>query len=246
MLTEIQKRDIRAHIYKKIGEFRSASLDAYEKQTLNGLLGKMNPFLHGLQGDGTPEDLVRRLMDTAISRSETTRFGQFLEGVAVYVAEYLHNGQKPGTKGLDLDFTRDGVRYFVSIKSSPNWGNADQHRSMKVSFKNAMKVVQQGDRESKVVCVLGCMYGRMGNTNQGDHYRYCGQDFWEFLSGDAELYQEILDVIRNGQSEDFRRARDELLKKMTLEFIAGFCDADHRTIQWDRLLAFNSGARDPN
>ena len=242
MLTEAQKCEIRNHIRTQIADFRAVSLAAYEKQTLNRLLSKMNPFLHGVLGDGTPGDLVRRLMDTAISRSETTRFGEFLEGVAVYVGEYLHGGQKSGVKGIDLEFTREGERFFVSIKSSPNWGNADQHRSMKKSFKDAKTVVRQGADKRPVTCVLGCCYGRMGETDQGDYHRYCGQDFWKFLSDDEELYQLILDVIRNGQSEDFCRARDDLLKRMTIEFIVSFCDADER-ILWDRLLAFNSGSR---
>ena len=28
--------------------------------------------------------------------------------------------------GIDLEFDKDGVRYIVTIKSGPNWGNSSQ------------------------------------------------------------------------------------------------------------------------
>ena len=85
----------------------------------------------------------------------------------------------------------------------------------------------------------------MGENDQGNYFRYCGQDFWEFLSGDPNLYQEILKVIQNGQSEAFRSAREELLDKMTNEFIRDFCAGDGK-VRWDEVLKANSGSRNPN
>ena len=78
-------------------------------------------------------------MDHAITKSEQTQFGKFLEAVAVDVATHLHGGQKSSSRGMDLDFTRKGTRYIVSIKSSPNWGNSGQQESLKKHFKRREK-----------------------------------------------------------------------------------------------------------
>ena len=31
-------------------------------------------------------------------------------------------------------------------------------------------------------------YGRVNKPDRGDYFKYCGQRFWEFISGDTNLY----------------------------------------------------------
>ena len=80
-----------------------------------------------------------------------------------------YGGRKSGIEGIDLEFERDGIRYLVSVKSGPNWGNSSQIKKMRDYFRQARRVLgtNNGTR-GKVVAVNGCCYGRTsGDGDQG-------------------------------------------------------------------------------
>lgn len=52
-------------------------------------------------------------------------FGDFLEGLAIYVTQHTTGGFKSSSQGVDLEFNRDSYRYLVSIKPGTNSGNFD-------------------------------------------------------------------------------------------------------------------------
>lgn len=99
----------------------------------------------------------------------------------------MYGGWKSGIPGIDLEFDHESVRYIVNIKSGPNWGNSSQISKMKSDFKTAQRTLRTSNSKLNIVCVNGCCYGLDNNPDKGDYYKYCGQKFWEFISGNECL-----------------------------------------------------------
>ncbi len=78
-------------------------------------------------------------MDVHISSSEEGIFGDWLEGLAIFINKKVYSGKKSGIIGIDLEFDKDDRRYIVNIKSGPNWGNSSQIAKMVADFKTAKK-----------------------------------------------------------------------------------------------------------
>lgn len=75
--------------------------------------------------------------------------------------------------------------------------------------------------------------------------KLAGQAFWEFLSGDADLYRRIIVPIgfrAKERNEEFAIEYAKVLNRFTEQFIADFCNPDG-SIDWDKLLTFNSGKK---
>jgi hypothetical protein len=144
-----------------------------------------------------------------------------------------------------LEFTKKGVTYIVSIKPGPNLGNASQIRRMVDDFRKAKPILQTNIGRLNVVAVNGCCYGRLTNEDRGDYLIVAGQAFWEFLSGDPDLYRRIIVPIGHKakeRNEEFAAEYAKVLNRFTEQFIADFCNPDG-SIDWDTLLTFNSGKR---
>ncbi len=90
---------------------------------------------------------------------------------------------------------------------------------------------------------MGTCYGRKRFRDRGFYQIITGQRFWYFLSDDASLYTNIIEPIGHDaqrHNEDFQQKRVALETRFTVEFANEFCRADY-TIDWDKLVAFNSG-----
>ena len=155
-MTGITIEEITKYVDEHIGEFHDAKLKKIKKQKLEDLLERKNPYLFKTKNILTSEEFIRSALEAHVSSQEETMFGNFLEKLAIYVCEKTYGGQKSGSKGIDLDFNKDGKRYVVSIKSGPNWGNSRQIKKMQDDFKSVKHIIGS----DKVVAINGCCYGR--------------------------------------------------------------------------------------
>lgn len=89
----------------------------------------------------TSQDIVKGILDAHLSSQEETIFGEFLEGLSIFINNMVYGGTKSSAVGIDLEFEKDGIKYIVSIKSGPNWGNSQQVTKMKEDFNKAKKVL---------------------------------------------------------------------------------------------------------
>lgn len=248
-MTEAQLDKVRNFIADNIGKFHAGVLAKVRDPkniNLDILLSRFNPYLYKAKALENAHEFVKRLLEDKLRRSEGTQFGQLLENIAVFVGGMLYDGRKSAGKSVDLEFTRDGKHFVVSVKSGPNWGNRSQHASMESDFRTAKKIAGQGGMGGDKIFVVGSCYGRKGNQNQASHIRYCGQEFWRFLSGDDDLYLKIIEPLGHQaakRNDEFNTAYDQLLNKLTQEFANRFC-VDGR-IQWERLVEFNSAREKP-
>ncbi|MFN6960895.1 MAG: PmeII family type II restriction endonuclease [Rhodocyclaceae bacterium] len=189
-------------IEKNIPDFHRKRIERLAGLRLREVLRRKNPYLFKAKNIESASDLVKQLLDAHLSSQEETIFGDFLETLAIYVCQETYGGHKSAAKGIDLEFACDEVRYLVSIKSGPNWGNSSQINKLRDYFRQARKIV---GRQQHVVCVNGCCYGR-GDKDYGDYLKLCGQSFWSLISGNDSMYQEIIEPLGHRAKEKTRNS----------------------------------------
>jgi len=194
------------------------------------------------KNQNTAQDLVKTILDAHLSSQEEGIFGSFLEELAVYICGKVYGGRKSSSEGIDLDFLQNETTYIVSIKSGPNWGNSRQIARMKDDFKRAKRILGTNTSSKKVIAVNGCCYGKDDNPDKGDYLKLCGQRFWEFISGDENLYTDIIEPLGHKAKEKndtFAVEYAKVINRFTLEFATEYCDSDG-SILWGKLVKFNS------
>ena len=244
-MRNITLADVRQYVEDNIGTFHEKRLDSLNNLRLKQILRRKNPYLFSTKDLQTSEAIVRKLADAHISSSEESILGDWLEGLARFINEKEFGGMKSGIPGIDLEFNRNNIRYIVTIKSGPNWGNSSQIARMKDDFKRAKQTLRTSNSGLYVIAVNGCCYGRQRTPDRGDYYKYCGQDFWEFISGDSNLYKDIIEPLGHRakeHNEDFNQSYAKVINKFTQAFSQEFCKSDG-SIDWEKLVAFNSGRK---
>ena len=237
----IKIEEVGQYVEQNIGSFHKGRLDSIKKLKLNNILLRKNPYLFKAKNILLAQDLVRILLDAYLSSQEETIFGNFLEGLAVFINQRAFNGWKSATQGIDLEFNNDSIRYIVAIKSGPNWGNSSQIRKMQDDFRKAKQTIRTSNSDLHVVAVNGCCYGRNTKPDKGDYYKYCGQKFWKFISGNNDLYLKIirpLGYTAREKNDEFQEEYAQIVNKFTLELSETFVTDGE--INWDALVRFNS------
>ncbi len=237
----IKQFEVIQYVEDNIGFFHISRLQSMNALKLKGILKKKNPYLFKAKNILKAQDLVEGLLSAHLSSSEEGIFGTFLEGLAIYICGKTYDGWKSGIPGIDLEFNKEGIRYIVSIKSGPNWGNSRQIAQLKNSFKSAKVIIRTNNSKLNVVAVNGCCYGKEGKFDKGDYYKYCGQKFWEFISGSKSLYRDIIEPLgykAKEKNEEYLQAYSVIVNKFTSEFSADF--VTNGLINWEKIVEFNS------
>lgn len=243
-MAKITKQALTAFIEKNIPQFHEKRLQSLRELKLERILTRKNPYLFKAKHIETAPDLVKQLLDAHLSSQEETIFGDFLESLAIHVCGQVYRGRKSNAEGIDLEFDRDGIRYIVSIKSGPNWGNASQIKKMREHFKQARRIYGQ---KKHLIAVNGCCYGRDSRPEKGDYQKLCGQAFWELVSGDQNMYHEIIEPLGHEakkRNEEFTEAYAKVINLFNAGFIKNFCMEDG-AIDWPELVSFNSSKVKP-
>lgn len=247
---EYIKREVLTAFYDK-------RFEKLEELKLKSVLKRKNPYLFKAKNIGCAGDFVKSIVDAFLSSQEETIFGNLLEGFAIYVAQTLYGGFKSEFASVDLEFIRNGVYYIVGIKSGTSWGNSDQISKMKDNFKKAKKKLREQGVTSEIVAVNGCMYGKDNKPLKNKrtlkdktvvdeepdkvYFKYAGQAFWNFLSDDDNLYQQIIvpiDEEAKKKDELFKSTYDAKVNEMTADFMRYFIKSNQ--IDWVKLLDYVS------
>jgi len=237
----IKIEEVGQYVEQNIGSFHKGRLDSIRRLRLSGILLRKNPYLFKARNILLAQDLVKILLDAYLSSQEETIFGNFLEALAIFVNQKVYSGWKSSTQGIDLEFNKDSIRYIVAIKSGPNWGNSSQIRKMQDDFRKAKQTIRTSNSKLHVVAVNGCCYGRNNKKDKGDYFKYCGQKFWEFISGNNALYLKIIKPLgysAREKNDEFQDEYAQIVNKFTLEFSEKF--VVNGDIDWDSLVRFNS------
>lgn len=246
-MAKLKLEDVKKYVEQNIDSFHVKRLENLKDLKLTRILVRKNPYLFKAKNTLTAHDLVKNLLDAHLSSQEETIFGEFLEGLSIFICGKVFKGKKSGIVGIDLEFEKNNVKYLVTIKSGPNWGNSSQINKMKEDFRRAKKTLRTNTSMKNIVCVNGCCYGRDNQPDKGEYLKLCGQRFWEFISGDNNLYTSIIDPLGHQakvKNEEFILAYSQLINNFTLEFSQDFCV--NGIIDWQNLVKFNSSIKKEN
>lgn len=241
-MNQLNLTDVTQYVEENIGTFHQKRIERLNKLKLKTVLKKKNPYLFKAKHLLTANEIVQGIADAYISSGEETIFGDWLEGLAIFINQKVYGGWKSGILNIDLEFDKDNVRYIVNIKSGPNWGNSSQISKMKSDFKTAQRTLRTSNSNLMVVSINGCCYGIDNRPDKGDYFKYCGQVFWEFVSGTKDLYIEIIEPLGHKSKErndEFMESYSNMINKFTRDFIKDFCKSNGE-INWIKLVEFNS------
>lgn len=241
------KSKIAAFIEKNIPIFHQRRLESLTGLELDKVLMRKNPYLFKAKNLNTADGLVKAILDAHLSSQEETIFDAFLENVAIHASSIALGGIKSSTEGIDLEFTQSDARYIISIKSGPNWGNSSQIKKIKENFRKAKIVLRQNGAVKNVIAVNGCCYGRDNKPDKGDYFKFCGEKFWTLISGDANLYLDLIEPLGNKaklRNEEFQIEYDKVTNRFTKLFLEKYCLPDG-SMDWGKIVKFNSAAAKP-
>lgn len=241
-MKSITQQEITDYVETNIQDFHQKRLDRLQTLKLIDVVKQKNPYLFKSKNINTAQDFVKTILDARLSSQEETIFGGFLEGLAIFVCSKVYGGQKSSAEGIDLEFEKDNIRYIVSIKSGPNWGNSSQVKKLRDNFRQAKRILGTNRLSTNVIAVNGCCYGKDGTPDKGDYLKLCGQQFWDFISGDNNLYTDIIEPLGHQaklKNEQFSEEYAKVINKFTAEFMGKFCDAEGN-ILWKEIVKFNS------
>jgi len=246
-MKKLNLKDVSQYVEKNIGTFHEKRIHSLDGLKLKQVLKRKNPYLFKAKYVLTADEIVRGIVDAHISSNEETIFGDWLEGLAIFINGKVYGGRKSGIPNIDLEFDTSGIRNIITIKSGPNWGNSSQIAKMASDFKTAKKTLRTSNSKLNIVAVNGCCYGRDNQPDKGDYYKYCGQKFWEFISGNPNLYTELIEPLGHkakDRNDDFINSYSQMINKFIKEFTADFCDKNG-AIDWDKLVRLNSATVEP-
>ncbi len=246
-MKKLNLKDILRYVENNIGSFHQKRIQSLDELKLSQVLKRKNPYLFKAKYALTAEQIIKGLVDAHISSNEETIFGDWLEGLAIFINDKVYGGRKSGIKGIDLEFDRNGTRSIVTIKSGPNWGNSSQIAKMVTDFNTAKKTLRTSNSQLTIIAVNGCCYGKDNKPDKGSYFKYCGQRFWEFISGNSELFIEIIEPLGHKAKEkndDFVKSYSQMINIFTREFSNIFCK-DNGDIDWNKLVRFNSESNNP-
>jgi hypothetical protein len=223
-------------------EFHHSRLNKVRTLTLSKLTNK-NPYLFRAKNFSNAADLVTDMMAAFISSSDEKFFGDFLENLASFVAGETLGGIKPGTTGVDLQYTENGIVYVISIKSGISWGNSSQHKRLAQDLRTASNVIRQSRHTSNVETVLGICYGKTRTSRHSEGYlKVVGQNFWKTISGEIDFYKHIMHRVgftADQFSSTYRIARESKTTQLIDTFCNLYCNS-FGAINWERLIIANS------
>ncbi len=243
MPMKIQTRtELVSFVQSIIREFHNTKLASLEIVSVQDILKRKNPYLYKAKGIQSARDLVKYLLDAYLSSQEETLFGAVLEQLAVFISERESGGRKSTTEGIDLEFNRGSKHYIITIKSGPNWGNSSQIKKMELDFTKAIKVYKTNNPHGiEVVAINGCCYGRDDKPEKGKYQKLCGQRFWEFLSGDPDMYQAIVEPIGHDartRNDEFQKNYEKLIDQFMIVVMNEFYSDG--ALDWSKIVQFNS------
>jgi Type II restriction endonuclease EcoO109I len=247
-MKKLKLKDVTQYVENNIGEFHQKRLDKVNSIKLKEVLESKNPYLFKAKNVTTANEIVDGILNAFLSSSEEGIFGNWLERLAIYINDSVYQGRKAGIDGIDLDFDKNGQRYLVAIKSGPNWGNDSQVKKLIDQFNTARKRLSTSGSNLNIICVNGCCYGKSNEKSEykskGNYYKMCGKRFWELISGESNLFTELIQPLGHEAEErniEFKESYGNLVNRLTKEFLQDFCN-ENGSIDWEKLIVFNSSS----
>lgn len=237
--------DVTQYVEKNIQDFHEKRLANVKSIKLSEVLRTKNPYLFKAKNVNTASEIIERIMCAFLCSNQEGIFGNWLDRLAVNVAKAVYGGQKAVVDGIDLDFVKNGKRYLVAIISGQNWGNDRHYKKLVDEFNTAKKRSATSSGSEEVIFVTGCCYGRSNPSSEyqsKDYHKMCGQRFWELISGEPDLYINIIEPLGHKADRynlEFLKSYAMVKNRLEKEFLIDYTH-EGGSIIWDKLLKFHS------
>jgi len=86
--------DVTEYVSENIGIFHQKRIDRLASLKLKDVLKRKNPYLFKAKNVQTAEQIVRGILEAHISSNEETLFGDWLEGLAIFINGQTYGGWK--------------------------------------------------------------------------------------------------------------------------------------------------------
>jgi len=103
-------RTSKKYVEENIGTFHQKRISSLDTLKLSEVLKRKNPYLFKAKYVLTAEQIIKALVDAHISSKEETLFGDWLEGLAIFINQKVYKGRKSGISGIDLEFDDNNIR----------------------------------------------------------------------------------------------------------------------------------------
>lgn len=175
----------------------------------------VNPFTINylaafLCGNTEPESLAKALVyPRVLGTSFNTSFGQ---NIQVFISQLAQlTGNASGIDGIDIEFVDaiDGRRKYCQCKAGPQTINKDDISTILGHFKHLIGKARLDRLPIQLDdLIVGVLYGEHENLSANyraieSHYPvYCGAEFWERITGDAQFYYRLAKAFGEVVEED--------------------------------------------
>lgn len=232
--------------------YRKRSVALNDLKLINTLKRK-NPYLYRAVGVADASEIIEEILRAHVSSSDETLFGnEFFEPFAKWVAQqansiHTHTVSTSDGEGVDITITTATSVMPIAVKSGVNVFNADSKKKQGENFASLNK------RLHKLALhfdpVVGYCYGRKQQSvrSKVNFRELAGQTFWALLTNESDFYLRIVRLMGIKPIEHrpvFQQSFDEAKNRFTKEFLLDFSN-ENGSINWDKLLAFNSGTERP-
>ncbi len=234
--------EVEKYVSENIHQFHEARINKLKSLKLKTLLKKKNPYLYKAKDLNTPQSIIEALTVAFMSSAEETMFGDWLEQLAIFVANNVYGGYKSSSEGIDLEMDKDGTHYFISIKSGPNWANSSSRKKLIENFARAERTYKTSGNKKPSESIEGCCYGNENSSSCISHIKLCGKLFWEFISGTESMYTDIIEPLgtdAHRHNSEYKKQYNQIITVFTREFANDFCNEDG-SIDWNRIVQLNS------
>ncbi len=243
---EIDQEAVEQAIAYSLEQFYDSLLEKIDTINIDSIMKRKNPYLYRAKAIQSAAEIVEGVLSATVSSSEETIFGNcFFEPLAIAAS----GGSKALAEGVDImvDDRENNTIYAIAVKSGPSVFNADSKKRQEQNFNAARKLAQQA--KAIYEPIIGYSYGKKRSTGKGRPTIYkelAGQDFWAELTGDPDFYLKIITYMGNKPEqylEKYRESYNKASNRLIKQFTDKFCD-DDGSINWDKLVRFNSGYDD--
>ena len=91
-MKQLNLTDVTKYVEDNIGVFHQKRIERLNRLNLKTVLKKKNPYLFKAKHILTAGEIVQGIADAFISSAEETIFGDWLEGLAIFINQKVYSG----------------------------------------------------------------------------------------------------------------------------------------------------------
>jgi hypothetical protein len=95
-MSKLNLTHVQQYVEDNIATFHQQRINSLDSLRLADVLKRKNPYLFKAKYVTTASEIVKGIVDAHISSNEETIFGEWLEGLAIFINGQAYGGRKSG------------------------------------------------------------------------------------------------------------------------------------------------------